>query len=265
MPPHALPGLEALLQALFVCPHRSHLLQGRCQVNGAALVSEHQSVLGRQLIGSVVRSEFDVATGRLVVEPLTDITLMGPRALGQLRRRQPSGAAHRPVQTQTMPDVGKCTGDRGAEVADDPSDELLDLLLVDGHSRSPARDPMPPSSSRRLSVMFHARVTRRRGACGLGRRRARRSACPLGGRGRILRASLRAAGLGWGGGDFLRRSRTRSAMSGHRHPFVRRAGSMLVGHTSLPSAPLSGCSAASARRCASTAPSSWRAAPSRSR
>lgn len=78
---------------------------------------------GGVLQGGVVH---DIATGRLVVQPLADVALVGARAPGQLGRRQGPRFGHRPVHPQSVTEVGQCAGNRGADVADQPSDELLE-------------------------------------------------------------------------------------------------------------------------------------------
>src|SRR5436190_13977622 len=80
----------------------------------------------------------DIATGRLIAEPFTDIALDGARALGQFRRSDRASLSHRLVKPELVADHDQGHAHAGADVVDCLAEELLQLRFVDGHVSPPA-------------------------------------------------------------------------------------------------------------------------------
>src|SRR5258708_5501161 len=88
-------------------------------------------MLGRQLERASRWAVGDVAAGRLVGEPLTDVSLRGPGPLSQHRRSDRPGTCHRLVQAQPVADVQQQPRDCRAEVENRLPGESLKPGFID--------------------------------------------------------------------------------------------------------------------------------------
>ena len=71
-----------------------------------------------------------VPTGGLRAQPLADVPLRGTRAIGELGRRERSGAGHRPIEPELVADHHHGAAEHRADVADGLLHELVHLRLV---------------------------------------------------------------------------------------------------------------------------------------
>ena len=132
VPSEPVAGQEPLGDLLAALDHRGHGAVDPRHRDGARLVGEHERVLGREHVGVVGGVVGDEAAGRLRVEPLAHVALVGRGARGELGRGHGLGVGHRPVEPEPVADVDERGVDRRARLDGDESGERLDPALVQG-------------------------------------------------------------------------------------------------------------------------------------
>ena len=151
MPAHAGAGPERVGD-LRLGPQRAQREQERArQVQRPVRVGQRERLLlgQREPPGGGIAA--DVPARRLPAQPLRDVPRVGsgpPRQL--LRGGRPLGQAA--VQAQAVPDDDVPGRDGGAQVADEPAEQLAELVLIDGHDGplSLGRAPASPRARLRL-------------------------------------------------------------------------------------------------------------------
>ena len=101
------------------------------QVGGAVGVGERDGLLGGQVVAAAVRVVGHEAAGRLGVEPLAHVALVGVGGLGQLTRRERARAGQRAVQAELVAHDHQRRVERGSDLVDGVEDELHQLVAVD--------------------------------------------------------------------------------------------------------------------------------------
>ncbi len=130
VPADALAGAEGIGHLRLVDPERLRHLEGAREEGGALLVGEGGGLLGRQAEG----------VGRFVVcdivgrgeggQPLAQVALLEAGRGGELRRADRRSVRHRLEQAEPVAQHDERAGDAGAEVADQPADERVELLCI---------------------------------------------------------------------------------------------------------------------------------------
>ena len=134
VPAETVAAAEAVGHVVLRVDHRARGLEHAALVHRAGLVGQHGGVLDRQRVGARLGVVVDVAAGRLGREPLADVALVRPGALGQLGRAHRLAVGHRGVQAEPRADHGQRHVHGGADLVDDAIDERFDAGLVDHHA-----------------------------------------------------------------------------------------------------------------------------------
>ncbi len=112
--------------------HRSEGdLEEAGQVGRAGLVGQGHRLLGRQNVATAAGVVFEVAAGRLGVEPLSNVALGTAAAGGHLSRRQRSGAGQGSVQAELVAHDHQSRVQGGTNLIDGSEHEAHQLVHVD--------------------------------------------------------------------------------------------------------------------------------------
>ena len=112
---------------------RQRGLKGAQKKGRAALVGQHQRLLGRKTVAAGVGVVGDVAARGIGVEPLTNVALGGAGLRRELRRCQRLGVGQGLVQPQLFTDHRQDSLIRAAVVDNCPSEQLIESCFVDRH------------------------------------------------------------------------------------------------------------------------------------
>jgi hypothetical protein len=106
-------------------------LEGAANEGWARLVSQCQSLLGRQGVAVGARVVLQVAASRLGVQPFADVALCGAGAVSQLGRAGRARPRQAAIEAEPVADDDQAGVDGGAELAHHLPDECHQLVLVD--------------------------------------------------------------------------------------------------------------------------------------
>ena len=101
------------------------------QVGGAVRIGERHGLLRRQGVAAAVRVVVDIAARRLGVQPLADVALGGPGALGQFGGRQRARPGQGPVEAEFVAHHDQRGVQGGADFVHRAEYELHELVAVD--------------------------------------------------------------------------------------------------------------------------------------